>query len=200
MRSIKKINKSHIKRNSIAASIVAVLIVGGVASALFVPGSPFALNHVRVADNPENTIDYGKPTPGQQAAGDQSKQEFNNKVYGNSSGGSGTTGDTGAGSGGSSQGSAASVTISSANQNNGTLQVRTIISEVTTTGNCKLSLEQAGQKTITQSAGTQALGSYSVCQGFDVSTAGMAKGQWKISITYTDQAGKTSSATQTVEI
>ena len=83
------------------------------------------------------------------------------------------------------------VAITAADQNNTLLRIRTIISPITSGGECKLSLGKVGQSSIQQTAAVQAMSSYSTCQGFNVNTAGLEKGSWSVEITYTKD-GKSS--------
>jgi hypothetical protein len=188
------LNKKNKKRNIIISSVIGVLLVSGIASALFIPSSPFALNK-RQETRPENTVDYNRPTNEQKQAGDKAKEDFTKNVYENDSS---NPSDKRQPSSDSDQ-QAASISISSANLNNDTLQIRTIISEITSTGSCKLTMEKSGQQSITQEAEPQTLGSYSVCKGFNVPMGGLAKGPWTITVVYTNQVGLSSKASRTVE-
>lgn len=83
------------------------------------------------------------------------------------------------------------VTITSVDQDDTLLKIRTIISPFTSGGTCKLSLGKVGQSSIQQTAAAQGMSSYSTCQGFNVNTAGLEKGSWGVEITYTKD-GKSS--------
>lgn len=76
------------------------------------------------------------------------------------------------------------VTITAANQNNGTVQIRALIAAVDTGGTCTLTLSQAGHQTVTKTAGTQNLSSTSTCQGFDIPVSELSTGTWSIAIAY----------------
>jgi len=94
----------------------------------------------------------------------------------------------------------ATLTITAANQNSGTLQIRTLISELWQDGTCTLALTRTGQQNVTQTSEIQALADSSTCQGFDVATSSLSTGEWNISITVThDQQSLTASQAVTVE-
>lgn len=76
------------------------------------------------------------------------------------------------------------VTITSTNQNNSILQIRTLVSTVTSEGTCTLTLSKTDSADIIKTAPIQPLASTSTCKGFDISTSGMSKGSWRASIVY----------------
>lgn len=78
-----------------------------------------------------------------------------------------------------------SASITSAAQNGGTLQIRTLIEKVTSSGTCTLELSKTGSNTITKNASVQALSSSSTCAGFNIPTSELSSGTWRISITIT---------------
>ncbi|HEY0965732.1 MAG TPA: hypothetical protein VGE13_04620 [Candidatus Saccharimonadales bacterium] len=82
-----------------------------------------------------------------------------------------------------------SVSLSSVQQHGSTLQVRTLINEVTDEGTCTLSLEKDGKK-ITRSTTVQALPSSSTCKGFDIDVSALATGQWNIVVNVTAGSSK----------
>ena len=180
------------KKKIIIVSGVAALLIAGTAGALFIPSSPFALNKQQ-EDRPENTPDYNAPTDDQKKAGEKAKEDFINRQdeadknnNENSQDGSGTNNNV-------------NITISSANQNGQTYQLRTIIDGLDDGGTCTLTLSKAGSDPVTQEVGTQVLGSYSVCKGFDISTTNLQKGTWQAKIAYKGSLGQ-GSVSQTVDI
>lgn len=88
--------------------------------------------------------------------------------------------------------------ITAASQNGSTLQIRTLIEEVVSGGNCTLTLTQDTKK-VTKNASTQALSSSSTCQGFDVATSELAPGSWTITIDITT-SGKTAHLNKVITI
>lgn len=171
-------NKYSKKTKIIFAAVTAVILTGGVAGALLLPISPFAINKDEI--KPENTVDYKESSDDQKQAGYDAKEDFINK-HENSSSSPGVDD-------GSSLSDIVTMTISSANQVEQTYQIRTIIEVLDNEGLCVLTLEKSGQEPITQEVGTQILGSYSVCKGFDVPIS--EKGEWQLGITYKGSAGQ----------
>lgn len=76
------------------------------------------------------------------------------------------------------------VTITAANQNESTLQIRSLIGAVESTGKCTLTLTSTGQSTVIKTSTTQALASTSTCQGFDVPISELSVGAWRILIEF----------------
>ena len=185
-------NKNHKRRNIIIASVAVAALAGGVAAALLLPSSPFALNK-RPADRPENTVSYDKPTKEEKDAGEKAKEDFINRTQNDSSKSNPSPTDQ------NDSNPDAYMTISSANQNGQTYQIRVIIYALDRTGTCTLTLSRQGSDNVVQTAGTQILGSYSVCQGFDIPTTQLAKGDWQAEIKYNGNAGK-ATATQSIKI
>lgn len=90
-----------------------------------------------------------------------------------------------------------SMEITAANQNGSKLQVRTLIQSITT-GTCTLTVSRAGSQTITRTAKNQTLSNTSTCMGFDVSTAGLAKGEWRITVDFVSGSSKGSTSRSVV--
>lgn len=88
--------------------------------------------------------------------------------------------------------------ITAANQNGNTLQIRTLIETVSSDGTCKLTLTK-GSDVHTYTAGVQAQSSASTCKGFDIPTSGLSAGTWQIAIDITVQ-GKKAHLTKNVTI
>ncbi len=74
------------------------------------------------------------------------------------------------------------VTISAANVYENTVQIRALISGITSNASCTLKLSQ-GASTKTYSADIQNLANSSTCQGFNIPTAELTPGKWAFSIT-----------------
>jgi hypothetical protein len=81
------------------------------------------------------------------------------------------------------------VTISAANQNDGVLQVRTLISAIASSGNCTLSLTKDGM-TISRTSEIQSLPSSSTCKGFDIPEAELTKGTWTAKLIFENETIK----------
>ena len=91
------------------------------------------------------------------------------------------------------------ISFSSISQNNNQLKIKVAISGVVSNdGTCDLVLEKNNQQ-IKISKPTFALTSYSTCQGFDIETSELTKGEWitKLSVTIKD---KTSMISKTITL
>lgn len=76
-----------------------------------------------------------------------------------------------------------SVLLSSANQNDGILQVRIMIGALISEGTCSLTLSRNGA-IVTRSAGVQALSNSSTCKGFDIPVTELSSGSWTAEIKF----------------
>lgn len=90
------------------------------------------------------------------------------------------------------------VTIASVNQNDGVLQIRTLISAVTSTGSCTLTLVKEGV-TITRTAQIQALPSSATCKGFDIALSELSVGPWQATLVYENDE-LTGTATKEIKV
>ncbi|MBL8160198.1 hypothetical protein JNJ66_07135 [Candidatus Saccharibacteria bacterium] len=84
------------------------------------------------------------------------------------------------------------LTITAANQNEGTLQIRTQIDAVWN-GTCYLNLTM-GDKRVSREAGIQAMASTSTCQGFDVPVSELAPGEWNLEVSASHDDKKTATS------
>ena len=175
---MKTIKNKHSNRRfiiiAISSVVLAALIAGGV-YAYHIQTQP-ATEKNTPSNTDESDINYEKPTDDQQQAGNDAKEDAVNN---------------------DAPSTASDISITSANQADGVLRIRTTITTVDEAGTCTLLMTMAGETDITLSAGTQTLGSYSVCKGFDVPTASIKKGTWQAKVTYSG-SGKTSTATQNI--
>ena len=94
--------------------------------------------------------------------------------------------------------SVVSVSISAANQTQSSLQIRTGIGVVTSSGTCTLNLSQVG-KVITRTSNVQALPSTSTCEGFDIPLSELPTGKWTIDLLFENDT-LTGSVTRDIEI
>lgn len=194
------INKPNHKKRNIIITFAVVLLLGIAAysAVAYARGYwPFLLtSNTQDTKDTESKIDYKKPTTEQIKAGNQTKDQFLEKETEASKQQAKATGTE------TKQPAKTntSVLISSLNLNGSSLSARTIIQAIDASGTCKFALTKPGQKPIELSAGTQTQASYSVCQGFDIETASLARGEWKVSITYTGSAGQSGSAEKTVTL
>lgn len=179
-----KINKDKKLNKFVVIVIVLVVAVAAyLAVASFFRWYPFASKDVSLTEGSKkaNDVNYGSPTSDQQQAGTDAKKESEERPSSISPPVQ-------------SQDSA-QLAITSKNQQNGLLEIRTTISAIDNSGKCVLTMKKTGSPTVTQEAGTQSMGSYSVCMGFDVQTGSMAKGDWTTEIKYTGIASAVTSET-----
>lgn len=79
--------------------------------------------------------------------------------------------------------------ITAANQNGSTLQIRTLIETVSTKGTCVLTLEKDDKKVV-RTAGIQALANSSTCKGFNEPVSNLSAGAWDATIDISLPSGK----------
>ena len=77
------------------------------------------------------------------------------------------------------------ITITAMNQNDGTLQIRSVIQAIWSDGTCTLSMTKASD-TVTREAALQPLPSTTTCQGFDIPVSDLSPGSWTVRITATN--------------
>lgn len=186
-----QIKKQTTSRKYLIIGLVLLLLLGGAAAFAFLsPLSPFSKKQ-DTADRPENTVSYEPATEDEKKAGEEAKKEALERQEAEERQAQAPSKPADV--------KTVDVTISSAAQNGGVLQIRTTIETRDASGRCVLTLSKEGQSSITQEAGTQIQGSYSVCKGFDVPTASLAKGAWRAAIIYSGSGSK-GEASQQVEV
>lgn len=90
------------------------------------------------------------------------------------------------------------VTITAANQNGSTVNIRSLVETVTSDGTCTLTLTKDGT-TVTRTAGIQPLANASTCKGFDIPVSSLGKGAWNIQLSVTS-GSKTGAASSSVVV
>jgi hypothetical protein len=188
-----RINKNthHTKRNIIILSAVCLLIVGGV-------GAWYYIQHSNAQQPGENVVDYKPATDEQKAAGDRAKQEFIARTEAEEQA---KTESAASQSDDSTQApEAVAIRITSSGMNSVYLQIRTFIQTLDASGKCTLNLSRTGSDTVTVTADTQILGSYSVCKGFDVDTTSLAKGEWNAEVKYVGSENRAGSVSKVVDV
>ncbi len=159
--------------SGIIIGVLALSLITGVVYAYNVNQS----NNEQSDSKVEDGVDYNEPTNEQIEAGNDAKEDaLTEEPVSNT----------------------ASLTISSVNQNDDMLQIRTTITTIDAESTCSLSLT-SGSNTYTAEAGTQPLGSYSVCKGFDIPVSELSPGAWSLKINYISN-GVTSTATQQIQV
>lgn len=91
------------------------------------------------------------------------------------------------------------VTITAANQNSSTLQIRTLISAVVNDGTCTLLLTGPSGQTVSHTSTVQPLSSTSTCKGFDVPNSDLSSGTWNLKLQY-DNNSLTGSVSKNITI
>lgn len=93
------------------------------------------------------------------------------------------------------------VTITALNQTNSTLQVRSIIAVLDTTGICTITLlkQGNGSSPVVDTVGVQALANTVTCKGFDVPLYKLSSGTWQITLNF-DSAKFTGNTSQNITI
>jgi hypothetical protein len=178
-----KIQKKSNKIIIASAIAVAVLFSAG-AYAYATNSFPFQKEEVNTeVDEPkENEVDYTTPSNGQKSAGDDAKQNFIDKSYGDGS---------------EAPSAATQIGITSISGDSSSIvSVRAMIEAPTSTGMCKLSAVGPGD-TVMLTTDLQTMGSNSVCKGFDIN---LTKGQWTITVTYEDESGNSSQSQKDYEV
>lgn len=92
-----------------------------------------------------------------------------------------------------------SMQITALNQTDDTLQIRTLIQAIWSTGSCELTLSN-GASVVERRVDVQALPSSSTCKGFDIPLTELSGGEWSVNITATrDSDTATASIKVTVQ-
>lgn len=180
-----KQTKKH-KKIIIAGFAIAMLVFGGYSVFAVTQNIwPFS------AEKAEN-VDHNPPSDEQRQAGEEASRRAKEEPE--------PTSDLDPKQNDSSEGGDASdiaISITSAEQQEGQLQIRTLIHSIQS-GSCALTLSSGGQ-TITRSADTHNMASSSTCMGFDIPLSTLTSGEWNITVEYQGQDAS-GSATQTIRI
>ena len=135
-------------------------------------------------EKPISTIDYKAPTKQQSETGTSTKEKVAEK-----------TKEEDSQEASAAQSSTIPVTITTV-QPGETVYVRALISSITSTATCQLTMSGPDYKTYSASTGTQALADSSTCQGFNIPMSSLAAGNWKITIKVIDGQNKGASSTE----
>jgi cytoskeletal protein RodZ len=190
-------SRKNTKKYFLIAGIVVVLIVGGLATYVFAfKGTLFGWPHKTTSD--DSSISYSKPTDEQIKAGTDIKQGSVDKGEEKPSSSSNTDHPTDQTPGQAGAKTAVSMTITAANQNGSVFQLRSLISTVTNSGTCTLTLTQ-GSKVVTKTAGVQASASTSTCKGFDVPVSELGSGVWQANLHF-ENDNVTADASQKITV
>ncbi|HET6746729.1 MAG TPA: hypothetical protein VFH06_01330 [Candidatus Saccharimonadales bacterium] len=189
-------SRKNTKKYFIAAGIIIVLVVAGLATyVLAFKGTLFGWPHQNTSDN---STSYSKPSEEQIKAGNDTKKDTVDSESKPSSGSNTdhpTSPDTPSQSGSK---TTVSMTITAANQNGSVFQLRSFISTITNSGTCTLTLTQ-GSRSVTKTAGVQAAASTSACKGFDVPVSELGAGVWQASLHFENES-VTADASQKITV
>ena len=150
-------------------------------------------NTPSTTQEPKSTIDYKNASDGQVSAGDAAKDDFgkrNSEASIERQEANGTPAE---------QKTDTTVVISSTTINSGTVSIRSILQTIDSSGTCSVTLTKAS-KTLSRSSGTQSMGSYSTCSGFDINTSDLSSGEWEIQLSYKGSSGQAGTAKGTLSI
>lgn len=140
-----------------------------------------------------SSINYSPATQEEQQAGQQIKEQ-NSKVDNGANTNSGS--DPSPAPTPSTDGSKPTIgfEITAANQNGNTLNIRTLLQTLSSTGTCTLTMTGPSGKTYTATAETQTGPSTSTCKGFDIPISTLSAGVWKITIQFENASVKGSAS------
>ncbi len=136
---------------------------------------------------PRSTVDYKNASEDQVSAGDAAKGDFSKRDSEASLERQEANGTP------SEQKSDTAVVISSTTINSGIVSIRSILQTIDSSGTCSVSLTKAS-KILSRSSGTQSMGSYSTCSGFDINTSDLSSGEWEIQLNYKGSSGQAGTA------
>lgn len=173
-----KIQKNRLTQKILTiTAILCILFAGGLIAYKLLSTEKTKNTSETTTDNHDYSrkTDLNSPSDDQKEAGDETKKHTTNNTDASEPEGNGL-----------------SVSITAANQNDTTLQIRTLINSVIGNGTCRLDMTKEQAK-ITRSVDIQALPSNSTCKGFDMPLSELSKGDWKVVITVNsgDKEGST---------
>lgn len=76
--------------------------------------------------------------------------------------------------------------VTSTDQNDSNLRIRTVIYSVQGSGTCTITLTKPGSRAVTQTVDIQPLPTTSTCKGFDVPLSQLSAGEWKATLTFSN--------------
>lgn len=183
MMKIKTRKKNKLNRRAviILISTAAVLTILGIVLYFYVfkNSTPQEQNQAQQSEQVETDLNLNPPTDEEVNAGNLIKENSVNNSP-------------------SAQNDNISLIITSANQVDNTLSVRTLIEGVVSSGSCTLELI-SGNKKVTKFSEVQALSNSSTCKGFDVPVSELSTGTWQINLTY-QNSNQRGSTTGSVEV
>jgi hypothetical protein len=172
-------NPSYKKPLIITVMVIAIFLIGISTYVLAFKGNFFGwtLNPKDSSETNQN-FNTDPPTPEQIQDGNNIKKE----AIDNSSSNTNTDSDK------------VSMSVTAIQQSGTTVKITAIISKVTSSGTCALTMTREGS-TVTKSAGIQALSSYATCKGYDIPTSSLSTGIWNVVVKYSDGTNEGSAST-----
>lgn len=140
-------------------------------------------------------VNYDQPSAQQTDAGKKSKDEFLDKQTEASQQQAAATGQT--------QTPAAetvALQIPTRNLSSSSTTISSIIDVIDSSGMCTLTMTKVGASTISATATTQTMGSYSTCKDFKMILSNVPKGEWQASLEYKGSAGQSGRATKVITL
>lgn len=175
---IQKKYKNNSKKRKLFIAIASLLAIAVVFTvAFFLIGNQQPQKQVDNTRDDVNTVDFEKPSPDQQDAGDKAKEEFNNSNKG------GTPVVEPEKQNGKNILSVTIININSSDPNS--VSIRSSVDTLETNGTCKLVItNKDGTEVESQQSSLQTQSSYSSCLGFTVAKSKLVNGPFKAKITY----------------
>lgn len=96
--------------------------------------------------------------------------------------------------------SALDIQITSINQNDPLLQIRTLVLPIINSGTCTLILEREGVNTYTSTVDITSMPNSSTCAGFDIPLSSLVRGQWLTTINIVDPEGNSATTSREIEV
>lgn len=172
---MKIIQTTNTKKIVVIASAITILLAATIAYAYYSKIGPFTTHS-------NDSINLNKPTKDELETGERIKEQSVIPDGGKSASGSDPAPDPQPIEDSDKKSVHAEITV--ANQNESTLQVRTLIQTVTSMGTCTISMDGPQGKIYTSTADVQALASSSTCKGFDIPLDQLSPGTWVLSLNY----------------
>lgn len=187
----KLLNAKKIRKKKLLIILLAVVLLLGAGATTYVYGFGGSLFGWSAQSD---DIDYNEPTEEQRQAGNDAKKETIERETSNDDEEGKPREDN---QSNTNEDENVSVIISAANQNEQTLQIRTLIHTLAE-GTCQLTLTK-GDVAVSREADTQQSASSSTCKGFDIPISELSRGTWKLHIQYKND-GASGEASQDITI
>jgi len=171
-----KINKQKKPKKTLITVLIAALILASIGGALYATSSfPFS------SDSTDDKINLDTPTEEQKQQGEDTKQDTieSEQTESENSDEADIPKDENANPGSNSGGLETIITVLEADQN--TLYVRSETQGIYAEGSCTLTLTKSG-RTITKTAGVQALPQTTTCKGFNIPRSELSSGTYSVTL------------------